>query len=197
MRGSLLGHVPHLSELKYNAGMITDNAVQPARRPSDNPYQVILATPFARLGIVCHQEQLTKIDFLPNSTPPMNAAQPFAQYVCEQIKAYLSEAKFQFSLPVAPRGTAYQQRVWRALCAIPSGETRCYGDLATALHSSPRAVGQACGANPIPIVIPCHRVLSKTGWGGFMHHRAGEALAIKRYLLAFESAITPEIENEQ
>ena len=72
------------------------------------------------------------------------------------------------------------------MCAIPCGHVLTYGEIAAQLGSSPRAVGQACGNNPIPIVIPCHRVVAKSGMGGFMHHNGGFALDIKRWLLAHE-----------
>ena len=97
---------------------------------------------------------------------------PLAQKVCEQLAAYFADPDFHFDLPLQPGGTAHQNKVWQAMCAIPRGKTRSYGDVATQLGSSPRAVGQACGANPIPIIIPCHRVVGKAGMGGFMHHDA-------------------------
>ena len=75
------------------------------------------------------------------------------------------------------------------MCAIPRGQTRQYGELAAQIGSSARAVGQACGNNPIPVVIPCHRVVGKSGMGGFMHHSGGYALDIKRWLLAHEGVI--------
>ena len=91
-----------------------------------------------------------------------------------------------FDLPLAPAGTAFEGRVWAAMQAIPYGETRCYGDLAEATGSAPRAVGRACGKNPIPIVVPCHRVLAKTGLGGY----SGDGgLVTKQRLLALEGAL--------
>jgi len=78
--------------------------------------------------------------------------------------------------------------VWAKIAAIGAGRTRSYGELARELRSAPRAVGQACGANPIPIVVPCHRVLAAGGIGGFAHHEGGFHLAIKRWLLAHEGA---------
>ena len=84
-----------------------------------------------------------------------------------ELAAYFAGQFTGFTLPLAPRGSGFQQRFYRALCAIPYGETRTYGELATELGVSAQAIGQACGANPIPILIPCHRVLSSTGLGGF------------------------------
>ena len=85
------------------------------------------------------------------------------------------------------RGTPFQRRVWQALRGIPSGSTCSYGELAHELGSSARAVGGACRRNPIPIVVPCHRVAAAAGGvGGFMGQRDGEALTIKQWLLDHE-----------
>jgi methylated-DNA-[protein]-cysteine S-methyltransferase len=93
---------------------------------------------------------------------------------------------FQFDLPLELNGTEHQLKVWYALREIPSGQIQTYGGLAKSLHSSPRAIGQACGNNPIPIVIPCHRIVGKNGLGGFMHSTESKELNIKHWLLAHE-----------
>jgi methylated-DNA-[protein]-cysteine S-methyltransferase len=84
-----------------------------------------------------------------------------------EITAYFAGDLTAFSLPLAPRGTPFQQSFYAALCAIPFGETLTYGDLAKTLNVSAQAIGQACGANPIAILIPCHRVLGAQSLGGF------------------------------
>ncbi len=84
-----------------------------------------------------------------------------------ELAAYFDGRLTAFSVPLAPRGSDFQQAFYRALCAIPFGETRSYGDLGKDLGVSAQAIGQACGANPIPILIPCHRVLGATGLGGY------------------------------
>ena len=149
-------------------------------------YQAILTAPFGVLGILCAGDVLTGINFLAPDTLPQAPLNPFAQTVCKQLAAYFVGSDFKFSLPLKLNGTSHQSKVWQAMCAIPCGKTRQYGELAQELASSPRAVGQACGANPIPIVIPCHRVVSKAGLGGFAHHRDGYELDIKRWLLKHE-----------
>ena len=149
-------------------------------------YQAKLPTPFGMLGIRCEANALTGIDFLEPDATPQTSSQAFAREVCEQLQAYFIDPNFHFNLSLKLNGTVHQTKVWQAISAIPSGQTRNYGDLATLLDSSPRAVGQACGANPIPIVIPCHRVVSKSGIGGFIHQREGDALDIKCWLLAYE-----------
>ena len=85
----------------------------------------------------------------------------------DEIARYFAGNLTQFTVPLAPRGSEFQQRFYQALSAIPYGETRTYGDLAKALAVTPQAIGQACGANPIPILIPCHRVLAADGLGGY------------------------------
>ncbi len=151
-------------------------------------YQAVLKAPFGVLGIRCRDEALTGIDFLAPNIRPRVPRSAFAQRVCEQLTAYFADSGFEFDLPLDPGGTEHQNKVWRAMRAIRRGRVRTYGDIAGELHSSPRAVGQACGNNPIPIVIPCHRVVGKSGMGGFMHHSGGAALDIKGWLLAHEQA---------
>lgn len=90
-----------------------------------------------------------------------------------------------FSLPMAPQGTDFQRRVWRVMEGIPTGETLTYGDVANQLGSAPRAVGGACGANPIPILIPCHRIVA-TG-GGLGGYSGAGGLTTKRALLDLET----------
>jgi methylated-DNA-[protein]-cysteine S-methyltransferase len=102
-----------------------------------------------------------------------------------QLDAYFAGHLTRFDLPLAPAGSPFETRVWTAMAEIPYGETRCYGELAATIGSAPRAIGRACGRNPIPIVIPCHRVLAKTGIGGYS---GSGGLATKRHLLALEGA---------
>ena len=92
---------------------------------------------------------------------------PLHSQVSAEMAAYFAGSQAGFQTPVAPRGSAFQQEFYAALCAIPYGETRTYGDLADQLGVSAQAIGQACGANPIAIIIPCHRVLGAHGLGGY------------------------------
>ncbi len=106
-----------------------------------------------------------------------------------QLKRYFAEEPHtRFDVTMDNRGTTYQQRVWRALQQIPPGQTRTYGQLATQLKSSPRAVGNACRQNPVPLLVPCHRVVAATGLGGFGGETQGKRLAMKRWLLEHEGA---------
>lgn len=149
-------------------------------------YQAKFFTPFGMLGICCSETALCGIDFLPLSEVPMSPSTVLAREVCVQLQRYFDDPHNLFTLPLDLRGTPHQKKVWHALQGIPCGLTRHYGDLARELNSAAQAVGQACGANPIPIIVPCHRVVSKVGLGGFMRHASGGALDIKRWLLAHE-----------
>jgi methylated-DNA-[protein]-cysteine S-methyltransferase len=113
------------------------------------------------------------------------AETPLLRRARDQLQDYFDGKRLTFDLPLAPHGSDFQKRVWAALCAIPPGETRSYADIARAIGSAPRAVGGANGANPIPIVIPCHRVVAADGsLGGYS---GGEGPATKRFLLDLES----------
>lgn len=100
-----------------------------------------------------------------------------------QLHAYFDAELEEFDLPLAPSGSLYRQRVWQALCAIPYGATRSYVEIARIAGGSPRSVGQANGDNPIPLIIPCHRVVATTHLGGYS---GGDGLSTKRWLLAHE-----------
>ncbi len=160
----------------------------PVANPAVRVYQAKLLAPFAVLGIRTDEDWLTDIDYLPLNAPTLAPQTLLAKEVCRQLQAYLTEPDFMFDLSVHIGGTTHQQRVWQAIQAIPSGKTTSYAEIAAQLHSAPRAVGRACGANRLPIVIPCHRVIAKNGGlGGFMNASDGDPLEIKRWLLRHES----------
>ena len=155
-----------------------------------NSYQAVayfpkLAPGFS-LGVACNDDEILGIDFL----APGAAQAPktlLAKEAVRQIRTYLEDPDFVFGLPLAPAVTHFQRRVWNGIAAIPRGRTRSYGELAQELASAPRAVGGACGANPYPLVVPCHRVIAADGsLGGFARERGGLLLEIKRWLLGHE-----------
>lgn len=158
-------------------------------------YPAHFQAPFGLLGIRCEGESLCAIEFITpdfitpyfmTQSAPEKMHDPFVREVCQQLQAYFADATFKFKLAVKLTGTAHQRKVWQAIRDIPVGRTRQYGELAALLDSSARAVGGACGKNPVPIIIPCHRVLSKSGLGGFNQQSNGSMLDIKRWLLAHE-----------
>lgn len=142
--------------------------------------------PFAVLGIRTIGERVVDIEYLPPGAAPLAPLNKLAERVCRQIESYLDDPAYEFDLPFEYSGTVFQCKVWRQISAIPPGRTLTYNEVARALKTAPRPVGGACGANRLPIVIPCHRVLSANGIGGFMRGRGADALAIKRWLLRHE-----------
>ncbi len=147
-----------------------------------------IKAPFATLGVICSDTHLLAIHFLPASvsakSPTLNTV---AHLVTVQLMIYLDKPTYKFDLPIKLSGSKHQLDVWHAMQKIPAGQTRTYGELALAINSSPRAVGTACGKNPLPIVVPCHRITAVNGLGGFMGGKRDDPLAIKRWLLAHES----------
>lgn len=153
-------------------------------------YQAVVAAPGFALGVQCTDDEITRIDFL-EAQPEQAPNTLLAAEAARQLQGYLSNPAFEFSLPLRPSGTTFQRRVWEQISAIPTGHTDTYGQLAKNLKNAPRAVGQACGANPFPLVVPCHRVIaSGGGLGGFARERGGLLLDIKRWLLRHEAGLS-------
>lgn len=154
-------------------------------------YDAILVAPMCRLGARFIGEALTTLDFLPSDTPSTARLDARAHQLSCELEAYWQNPAHAFDLLFVPQGTPFQLRVWHALMMIPAGRPTTYGALARQLGTAPRAVGQACGANPLPILIPCHRVLAASGLGGFMHAASGAPLDVKTWLLAHEGVAAP------
>lgn len=150
------------------------------------PYAAVLSAPTFAIGIRCNDDEITAIEYL---EPQMEIAPkaPLAKEAVRQLRGWLRDPNFEFGLPLAPAGTHFQRRVWAVVASIPLGETRSYGEVATLIHSGPRAVGNACGANPYPIVVPCHRVIAANqALGGFGKQGRGFLLEVKKWLLQHE-----------
>jgi methylated-DNA-[protein]-cysteine S-methyltransferase len=143
-------------------------------------------TPLGRVVIQTENQAIVALDFVKKSAVAATDKDAVLQQAQTQLRAYWAAAQAGFNLPLAPVGTDFQKRVWQALCEIPVGEVRTYGELARQLKSSPRAVGGACRANPIPIIIPCHRVVSRQGLGGYSGQTTGANMDIKKALLRHE-----------
>jgi len=153
---------------------------------SARPEGITLGVPTFSLGIRCDADVITAIEFL-EPCGEIAPKTPLAKEAVRQLRHWLADPAFRFSLPLQTAGTTFQRRVWQQIAAIPPGQTRSYGELARALHSAPRPVGGACGANPYPIVVPCHRVVAAGGGlGGFARARGGFLLEVKRWLLDHE-----------
>lgn len=150
-------------------------------------FDAVLKTPFGALGVRTKGEAIAEIRFLPPGTRAVEPKTALARRACAQLSAYLADPQAGFDLPLQAAGTDFQRSVWRAIAAIPKGKTLSYGEIAKRLQSAPRAVGQACGRNPYPVVVPCHRVVAAAGGlGGFANARGGYLLDTKRWLLAHE-----------
>jgi len=149
-------------------------------------FDAVLALPFCHLGLQFENQQLVASEYLPADAENYDVNLSYVKQVADEVYAYCDDARFQFSLQLNPEGTDFQQSVWRQLQAIPAGEVMTYGEVAKKLGSSARAVGNACRANRIPLIIPCHRVVSASGLGGFAGQRSGYFTDIKRQLLLHE-----------
>jgi methylated-DNA-[protein]-cysteine S-methyltransferase len=156
------------------------------KKRAGTPFQAVVAAPAFCVGVRCDEAEIFGLEFLPPRTelPPKNA---LAAEAVRQLHGYFDDAGFVFALPLQPAGTRFQRRVWNEIARIPSRQTRSYGELAKAIKSAPRAVGQACGANPYPLAVPCHRVIAAGGGlGGFARQGGEFFLEIKRWLLSHE-----------
>jgi len=153
-------------------------------------YVARIRTPFCVLGLREQKRRIIALDYLPLTSPELAPRTPLAVEAARQLLAYLEDPRFKFDFAVSANGTDFETRVWHAIGGIPAGSVRTYGDIARAVRSIPRAVGGACGRNPLPLVIPCHRVIAAGGGlGGFMGGRDDLPLAIKRWLLRHEGVL--------
>lgn len=164
----------------------------------DSEFTIYLPTKIGHLVIEV-QLPAQKISFLSirEKTPVMDSSKRLisgssdkqTKIILQQLKNYFSSAISLKTIPITPKGTFFQKSVWNELRKIPLGETRTYGDIAKKLSSSPRAVGNACRKNPIPIIVPCHRVISAKGIGGYAGEVEGRQINIKRWLLNHEGVL--------
>jgi len=150
-------------------------------------YAAVMATPFGCVGVKTLGERIAAIHYLDSDAATRTPADRLARETCAQIRAYLRDPKHSFDLPFVLRGSEFERKVWSAIGRIASGSTCTYGEIAARLATAPRPVGRACGSNPVPLIVPCHRVIAANGaLGGFMHSRAAASLAIKHWLLRHE-----------
>lgn len=150
----------------------------------DCPTYFCYVTPFGHVTIASDGQAITELAFGARQLEGAEKPTELTNRAANQIQEYFAGKRTAFDLPLAPRGTAFQQRVWEALRAIPYGETRSFSQIAEAIGSpgAQRAVGKANNKNPIPIVIPCHRVVGANGKSG----GCGGGLKVKEFLLSLE-----------
>ncbi len=147
-----------------------------------------VASPVGRLALEADGDTLCGVRWAsPDERSRAEKTTPILKEAAHQLDRYFGRKLKRFDLKISDQGTPFQKSVWAMMRDIPYGETATYGGMAMALGSGPRAIGMACGRNPIPIITPCHRVLAAGGKeGGFS---GGRGLPTKRQLLALEGVV--------
>jgi methylated-DNA-[protein]-cysteine S-methyltransferase len=155
-------------------------------------WDAVIEFPKMKVAVATREARVAAIRYLPLDAASQDPDNALAERAVRQLERYREDPDAKFDLPLLIEGTEFQRLVWDAMCAIPRGRTLTYGELARRLGGDgfdvPRAVGQACGDNRLPIVIPCHRVVAADGIGGFGHSSGGYLLEAKRWLLMHESS---------
>jgi methylated-DNA-[protein]-cysteine S-methyltransferase len=148
----------------------------------------VISSPLGKLELITNHQHLLHLNYRFNEKTSLSKNfTPLQKNIITQLENYFDDATFQFSIPFYLHGTAFQQRVWRALTKIPTCKTWTYGGLAKKLNTHARAVGQACRHNPISIIVPCHRIVSTTHLGGYAGATDGKYMKIKKWLLHHEN----------
>jgi methylated-DNA-[protein]-cysteine S-methyltransferase len=154
---------------------------------------IIVRSPLGLLTVTEQDGAIIELRWRGRRATP--APTPLLAEAAHQLEAYFDKRLKDFDLPLRPAGSSFQQAVWRAMCRIPSGSTRSYGAIAAEVGAPARAVGGACGSNPIPIIIPCHRILASGGaLGGYSGEGGAES---ERFLLALEAAEPADADPRQ
>ena len=148
--------------------------------------QAIIDSPLGKLKLIANDTHLLQLTYVPPTTKLKPASSSLLKKVQSQLQAYFTGKLSNFDLPIDLQGTPFQKKVWQALAKIPYGKTLSYSELAKILKTGPRAIGNACRTNPIPVIIPCHRILAKNGLGGYSGKTTGNFLKIKEWLLKHE-----------
>lgn len=159
------------------------------RGPAAGRAETRFVTPFAVLGIATDGAVVTSVRYLPLSTLPVPPQDRVAERTCREIERYLADPVHCFDVPYRLDGTPFQQRVWHEIAKLFPIKTTSYGEIARRLRTAARPVGGACGANPVPLIVPCHRVLAAGGLGGFMGGKKSFPLSVKHWLLQHEGIL--------
>jgi methylated-DNA-[protein]-cysteine S-methyltransferase len=146
----------------------------------------VIASPIGKLGLTIVNNKLTKIVFLPSKVSLFCTKSSATKQFIAEIKKYFRNPRLGFKLSTQTKGTPLQQKIWRTIKKIPCSKTVTYGELAQKIGTNPRVIGNACRRNPIPIIIPCHRVVATTGYGGYCGSSHKDFLKIKKWLLNHE-----------
>lgn len=139
------------------------------------------------MGVIIENNRVAKLDYLPSGATLIHPQSLVARQVATEIRQYFCDPQFKFNLEILLQGTVLQKKIWHELQKIPVGTTKTYGELARKLGTGPRVVGNACGRNPVPIIIPCHRVVAASSLGGYCGGKDSERfMEIKKLLLKHE-----------
>lgn len=155
-------------------------------------FDAIVPAPFGAVGVrlTGDKKSVFELTYLPDGAPVMRGETDLAQQVFAQVSDYLQNPAAAFDLPLIEQGTVFQNKVWQEISRIPRGHTLNYKAVGGLIGcGSPRAVGGACGANPYPLIVPCHRVVAASGIGGFAKHDDGFHIGVKQWLLAHEGVV--------
>jgi len=156
--------------------------------PAVTVFHVTVPSPVGALTVREVDGRIVSVSWSDHAPDPArDAATPLLETAAQQLNAYFYCGLRQFDLPLAPTGSAFERAVWDQMLQIPYGRTRSYGEIARAVGGEARSVGGACGSNPIPVIIPCHRVLAADGRSGGYSGRGGTET--KHFLLALEGAM--------
>lgn len=154
----------------------------------NNAIQAIVDTPLTKLRITCDSQQLLRIEFVDRKLKVSTSVPDLIKKTLLQIEAFYLDPNHHFTLPMDEAKTPFQHKVRLALLKIAAGSTLTYQELARQLNTSPRAIGNACRANPFPLIVPCHRIVATNNLGGFSGQTSGQWVELKAKLLALESA---------
>jgi methylated-DNA-[protein]-cysteine S-methyltransferase len=149
-------------------------------------FDYILPSPIGQLGLNISTKGIQRLFYIQSKQDSCIPITGFGATVHRQIMEYFELQRTEFDLPIDIQGSIYQHKVWREVAKISYGESQTYGDIAKAINSGPRAVGNACRHNPVPIIIPCHRVVKKGGIGGYCGSVGGKEIQQKDWLLRHE-----------
>ena len=153
----------------------------------DLDLQATLSSPIGKIGVITSADDLLAVRFLDPAHPIIKPKTLVAKNVVEELLCYFADPTYKFTIPMHLNVSNFQHSVLDALRTIPLGSTQNYAELANQLKSGARAVGNACRKNPIPIIIPCHRIVAKRHIGGYSGNTRGPLLDIKRWLLNHEN----------
>lgn len=153
------------------------------------PHDCVIASPIGKLGLLIVNNKLAGIQFLPAKSSVRRTSNSAVRQTVNKLNKYFRNPKLQLEIPIQIQGTLLQQKIWRFLQKIPSGKTVTYGELAQKIGTGPRIIGNACRRNPIPLVIPCHRVVAAVGLGGYCGQANNRFLKTKKWLLMHEGSL--------